>query len=71
MTEEETRAYWDIPENGQYMCDVLMRVHPDWTLWREEGVWHARYGTWPPHQRISERCAGLLNLTIRLGGALS
>ncbi|MFG2076896.1 hypothetical protein [Nonomuraea maritima] len=71
MNQDETRAYYNIPEHAAHMCSVLMDAHPDWTVWRVDDLWHARYKTWPPNRSISDTNAGLLSQTIRLGGTVS
>ncbi|MET8866561.1 hypothetical protein ABZW11_26785 [Nonomuraea sp. NPDC004580] len=70
MTPEETVAYYDQPANAQAMCDLLERVFPGWTVWRTERMWHARYEGWLPHTAVHEANAGLLTLTMRLGGGV-
>ncbi|MET7334280.1 hypothetical protein [Nonomuraea sp. NPDC005650] len=71
MTPEEVRAYYDDdPSNTHAMCSMLETAHPGRKVWRAAGVWHARYATWPESRRISDSNAGLLSLTIRLGGVL-
>jgi hypothetical protein len=64
MNEDETRAYYDIPANAEYMCDVLMRAHPDWTVWRDAGFWYAQRTTWAANRRLLSENAGLLNQSM-------
>ncbi|MFI6732130.1 hypothetical protein ACIBI9_04285 [Nonomuraea sp. NPDC050451] len=71
MTPEEVSAYYDDAANARAMCDLLMKAHPDWNVWREDGLWRARYETWPEHQQIRDSNAGMLTFTIRMGGTLS
>jgi hypothetical protein len=75
MSEEETRAYYDDPENAQAMCDMLMKAHPGWRVRRlspdrtflSVPVWVARREDWPAHQPSrSNENAGMLNLTMTL-----
>ena len=75
MTEEEVRAYWDVPEHARYMRDLLMRAHPGWTVrrlrpgrtFRSVPVWCARRASWaagePP---LMSESAGLLNVAMTM-----
>ncbi|MFC4005811.1 hypothetical protein ACFOY2_01155 [Nonomuraea purpurea] len=73
MNEDEVRAYYDIPENAKAMCDLLMRTHSGWTVWRvrldrtpcTEPVWCARHETWPANcPSLVDETAGMLNFAI-------
>ncbi|TYB69782.1 hypothetical protein FXF51_06350 [Nonomuraea sp. PA05] len=67
MNEEETRAYYDRPENAQAMCSLLMRTHPHWVVWRQRTVghgpmWFARRETWGERRpSLADVNAGGLN----------
>lgn len=70
MTSEELRAYYDIPENAQAMCRMLMAAHPGWTVWRLGAhctlrgvpVWCARRESWPVNCRpLVNENAGTVN----------
>ncbi|MEU6778619.1 hypothetical protein ABZ912_05405 [Nonomuraea angiospora] len=75
MTEDEVRAYYDIPENAEYMCGLLARAHPGWQVrqlgsdrtFRSVPVWCARHESWPAsHQSLIDENAGLLNLAMTM-----
>lgn len=75
MNEDEVRAYWDIPEHAHYMCDVLMRAHPGWTVrqlppdrtFRTVTVWVARREDWPASEPpLFDANAGLLNVAMTM-----
>ncbi|MEU6712365.1 hypothetical protein ABZ897_12875 [Nonomuraea sp. NPDC046802] len=75
MNRDEVRAYYDISENTQAMCDLLMRTHPGWIVQRlstnrtlrSVPVWCARRASSPATQQalINEN-AGLLNMAMSM-----
>lgn len=70
MTPAEVVAYYDQHDNAAAMCNLLMRMFPGWTVWRADQMWHARYKGWLEHTAVHEANAGLLTLTMRLGGGI-
>ncbi|MGW6505544.1 hypothetical protein [Nonomuraea angiospora] len=75
MTEDEVRAWYDIPEHAEYMCGLLARAHPGWHVrrlgpdrtFRSVPVWCARHESWrASHQSLIDENAGLLSMAMTM-----
>lgn len=62
MTPEETAAYYDDTAHARYVCELLERTYPEWTVWREDRAWKAQRGD----TVLKASSAGLLNQALHL-----